>query len=201
MNKLFKELIDQHVVVVYIDDILIFTATLEEHRRVVCLVLEILAVKNLFLKLEKCVFGALKVEFVGLVISEGQVAMDPVKVEGVKEWSVPEQLVDVQSFLGFNNFYHWFIEGFAHIFHPLHALAKKDQDWRWTQEHQDVFQALKDKVTSTPIPVQPHLDRSYSLETDSSGYATSAILFQLGTGDKWHPVGCYSKGLSEVERN
>jgi hypothetical protein len=67
------------------DDILIFTATLEEHRRVVCRVLEILAENNLFLKLEKCVFQALEVEFVGLVILEGQVAMDPVKVAGVRE--------------------------------------------------------------------------------------------------------------------
>ena len=201
MNELFKELIDQHVVVVYMDDILIFTATLEEHRRVVRRVLEILAENNVFLKPEKCVFEALEVEFVGLVISEGQVAMDPVKVAGVKDWPVPEQLVDVQSFLGFINFYRQFIEGFAHIAHPLHVLAKKDQVWAWTQEHQNVFQALKDKVTSTPILVQPHPDRPYRLETDSSDYATGAVLSQLGTDDKWHPVGFYSKGLSEVERN
>lgn len=143
MNKLFKDLIDQQVVVVYMDDILIFTATLEAHYKVVHCVLEILAENNLFLKPEKCVFKALEVELVGLVISEGQVAMDPVKVTGVKDWPVPEQLVDVKSFLGFINFYHWFIEGFAHIALLLHALAKKDQVWTWTQEHQSMFQALK----------------------------------------------------------
>jgi len=176
MNELFKELIDQQVVVVYMDDILIFTATLEEHRRVVRRVLEILAENNLFLKPEKCVFEALEVEFVGLVISEGQVAMDPVKVAGVKDWPVPEQLVDVQSFLGFINFYRRFIEGFAHIAHPLHALAKKDQVWTCTQEHKNTFQALKDKVSSTPILVQPHPDRPYRLETDSSDYAMGAVV-------------------------
>src|ERR1700733_1669352 len=105
MNELFKKLIDQGVVVVYMDDILIFTETLEDHRRVVRRVLKILAENNLFLKPEKCIFEALEVEFVGLVISEGKVAMDPVKVAGVKDWPVPEQLVEVQSFLGFVNFY------------------------------------------------------------------------------------------------
>jgi hypothetical protein len=124
MNELFMELSDQHMAVVYMDNILV-TATLKEHHNVVCCVHEILAENNHFLKLEKCVFEALEVEFVGLVISEGQVAMDPVKVTGVKDWPVPEQLVDVQSFLGFINFYCRFIEGFAHIAHPLHALAKR----------------------------------------------------------------------------
>ena len=69
-------------------------------------------------------FEALEVEFVGLVISEGQVAMDPVKVAGVKDWPVPEQLVVIQSFLGFINFYRQFIEGFTHIAHPLHAAMR-----------------------------------------------------------------------------
>src|ERR1700748_2984185 len=200
MNELFKELIDQGVVGVYMDDILVFTETLEEHRSVLWHVLEILADNNLFLKPEKCVFEALEVEFVGLVTSEGKMEMDPVKVAGVKEWPVPEQLVEVQSFFGFVDFYGRFVANFAHIAHPPHALARKDTPWSWTSEHQKAFQDLKDRVTSAPILVQPRVDRPYRLETDSSDYATGAVLSQLGEGEKWHPVGFYSKSLNEVER-
>ena len=103
MNEIFKQLIDEGVVVVYMDDILIFTATLDEHHRVAQHVLKILKQNNLFLKPEKCVFGATTVEFVGLVISEGKVEMDPVKIAGVKEWPTPTCLTEVQSFLGFVN--------------------------------------------------------------------------------------------------
>ena len=129
------------------DNILIFTETFEEHHRVVRHVLEILVENNLFLKPEKIIFEALEVEFVRLVILEGKVAMDPVKVAGVKDWLVPEQLVDIQSFLGFVNFYCRFIADFAHIAHPLHALVRKNTPWAWTQEHQEAFQILKDRVT------------------------------------------------------
>jgi hypothetical protein len=121
------------------DNILIFTETLEEHHRVVHCVLEILAENNLSLNPEKCIFEALEVEFVGLVISEGKVAMDPVKVVGMKDWPVPEQLVDVQSFLGFVNFYRRYIADFARIAHPLHALARKNTPWARTREHQEAF--------------------------------------------------------------
>ena len=93
MNALFKELIDEGVVVVYMDDILVFTATLEEHRRVVRRVLEILSENNLFLKPEKCIFEVPEVEFLGLIISEGKVKMDPVKVAGVRDWPTPKALV------------------------------------------------------------------------------------------------------------
>src|ERR1700754_3694151 len=181
MNELFKELIDQHVVVVYMDDILIFTATLEEHRRVVRRVLEILAENNLFLKPEKCVFEALEVEFVGLVISEGQVAMDPVKVAGVEDWPVPEQLVDVQSFLGFINFYRRFIADFARIAHPLHDLTQKDTVWEWQEKHEKAFCELKDRITSAPILVQPDVSRPFKLETDASDFATGAVVKDPGT--------------------
>ena len=114
---------------------------------------------------------------------------------------MPEQLVDVQSFLGFVNFYRRFIADFAHIAHPLHALSRKNTSWAWTQEHQEAFQSLKDRVTSATILVQPRTDRPFRLETDSSDYATGAVLSQQDDDEKWHPVGFYSKGLNDVERN
>jgi len=201
MNDIFKQLIDEGVVVVYMDDILTFTETLEEHRRVVQCVLEILKQNNLFLKPEKCIFEATTVEFVGLIISEGKVEMDPVKIAGVKDWPVPTCLTEVQSFLGFVNFYRRFIQDFADIAQPLHALQKKDTPWKWEGEQQEAFQKLKDCVTSAPVLVHPDLEKPYKLETDSSNYASGAVLSQPGTDGKWHPVGFYSKSLDETQRN
>src|SRR5215472_4077424 len=201
MNALFKELIDEGVVVVYIDDILVFTATLEEHRRVVRRVLEILSENNLFLKPEKCIFEVPEVEFLGLIISEGKVRMDPVKVAGVRDWPTPKALVEVQSFLGFANFYRRFIEDFSTVAHPLHALQKKGVVWRWGKEEEAAFQRLKEKITASPVLTHPDPDRPYSLETDSSDFATGAVLSQACEDSKWRPVGYYSKSLNEVERN
>ena len=105
MNDLFRELITEGVVIVYIDDILIFTETMEQHRAVVKRVLSILEKNNLYLKPEKCYFHQESVDYLGLRISHNQVAMDPVKVKGVTEWKVPKNKKELQMFLGFVNFY------------------------------------------------------------------------------------------------
>ena len=201
MNHLFKDLVAEGVVAVYMDDILVFTETLEQHYNVVRRVLQILRENNLFLKAEKCTFGVATVEYLGLILSPGQVAMDPVKVAGVRDWPSPKTVKEVQSFLGFVNFYRRFIENFSHIAHPLHHLTRKDEPWKWTNEHQDAFTQLKGAITSTPILVHPDADRPYRLEADSSDFATGAVLSQLRDDDKWHPVGFISKTLNDVERN
>ena len=119
MDGIFKDLISEGVVVVYLDDILIFTKTLEEHRNIVRQVMELLQQHNLSLKLEKCEFEKLSVEYLGVIVSHNSVKMDPVKVAGVAEWPVLSNRKEVQSFLGFTNFYRRFIEGFSHIAGPL----------------------------------------------------------------------------------
>ena len=104
MNDIFIELIDDQVVIVYMDDILIFTETLEHHREVVSKVLELLEKNKLYLKAEKCEFEKEKIEYLGLIISQGRIEMDPVKMEGVSKWSEPSNVKEVQSFIGFCNF-------------------------------------------------------------------------------------------------
>jgi hypothetical protein len=183
------------------DDILIFTKTLEEHRRILRRVLKILQDNNLYLKPEKCAFEVDTVEFVGFVLSNGSIQMDPVKVAGVKEWPTPTNVTEVQSFLGFINFYRRFIRDFSTVAHPLHNLTRKDNIWSWKEAEQKAFQSLKDLITSSPILVHPDINRQFRLETDSSDYATGAVLSQLCDDGKWRPVGFYSKSLSEVERN
>jgi hypothetical protein len=119
MNELFHDLIVEGKVKVYMDDILIATATVDENRHVTVQVLQILQDANLYLKLEKCEFEKSEIEYLGLIISEGQAAMDPVKVDGVRSWPTPRKLRDVRAFLGFCNFYRRFILGYATIAKPL----------------------------------------------------------------------------------
>jgi hypothetical protein len=111
MNDILHDLIMDGVVSVYLDDILIFTKTVEEHRRITALVLERLRTHKLYLRADKCEFERTRIEYLGLIISEGHVEMDPVKIAGVREWPVPTNRKEVQSFLGFTNFYQRFIDG------------------------------------------------------------------------------------------
>ena len=201
MNDIFKELIDEGVVVVYMDDILIFTKTKEELEKVTCRVLQVLREHNLYLKPEKCTFGVEKVEFLGLIVSENRVEMDPVKIDGVRNWPIPKNVKQLQSFLGFINFYRRFIEGFARIARPLNDLTKKGAVWTWGEKRQEAFETLKRRVTSAPILIQPDVTRPFKLETDASDYAVGAVLSQLCDDEKWRPVGFISKSLSEPERN
>ena len=201
MNHLFKELIDEGVVAVYMDDILIFTESLAQHQQVVRRVLQVLRENNLFLKAEKCIFEQSTVEYLGLILSPGQVAMDPVKVSGVRDWPTPITVKEVQSFLGFVNFYRRFIQDFSHIARPLHNLTRKDEPWKWADEQQKAFEQLKEAITSTPILMHPDRDKPFRLEADSSNFATGAVLSQLHDDEKWHPIGFISKSLNEAERN
>ena len=202
MNDIFHDLIMEGVVVIYLDDILIFTKTLQEHRRVTRLVLARLRQHQLFLKHEKCEFEKEKIEYLGLIISHGQVEMDPVKVAGVAEWPVPKTRKEVQSFLGFVNFYRRFIADFSHYARPLFDLTKKDSSWSWSSPEQEAFEMLKAAVTSAPILMFPQDHLPYRVEADSSDFATGAVLSQQSPADgKWHPVAFYSKSLSPVERN
>jgi len=115
MNDVFRTVIAEGIVVVYLDNILIFTKMEEEHKRAVRRVLEILTEHKLFLHLEKCEFHQKQIEYLRLVILENKVAMDPVKVAGVHEWPIPKNRTDVQAFIGFINFYRRFIQDFLTI--------------------------------------------------------------------------------------
>ncbi|GLB44521.1 putative retrotransposable element tf2 155 kda protein type 1-like [Lyophyllum shimeji] len=155
MNDIFRDLIAQGVVCVYLDDILIYTKTLEEHRRITRIVLDRLREHRLFLKPEKCEFERTEIEYLGLIISHGTASMDPVKVAGVAEWPVPKNKKEVQSFLGFTNFYRRFIRDFSHHARPLFDLTAKDVAWTWGSGQQDAFDSLKRAITSKPVLIFP----------------------------------------------
>ncbi|TFY78468.1 hypothetical protein EWM64_g5539 [Hericium alpestre] len=115
MNDLFRDLLATSKVIIYMDDILIATATLQEHRDIVHRVLTILQENDLYLKPKKCTFEASSIEYLGLILEKGMVKMDPVKLARIKEWPTPKNVRDVRSFLGFGNFYRRFIQGFSII--------------------------------------------------------------------------------------
>ncbi|GLB35256.1 putative retrotransposable element tf2 155 kda protein type 1-like [Lyophyllum shimeji] len=130
------------------------------------------------------------------------VLMDPVKVAEVAEWPTPKNKKEVQSFLGFTNFYRRFIRDFSHHARALLDLTAKDVAWTWGSAQQDAFDALKRAITFHPVLIFPDDDRPFRVEANSSDFATGTVLSQQSPEDeKWHPVVFYSKSLNTVERN
>jgi len=202
MNDIFRDLIAEGIMVVYLDDILIFTRMEEEHSKAIRRVLQVLQEHKLFLRPEKCEFCKERIEYLGLVISENKVSMNPVKVAGVREWPTPENKTDVQAFLGFVNFYQRFIRDFFAKARLLFDLTCSEQVWMWSGREQTAFEDLKMAVTTAPVLMSPQDSEPFQVEVDSSDFAIGAVLSQQLTADgKWHPVAFYSKSLSSVERN
>ena len=113
--------------------------------------MEVLQKYGLSLKPEKCEFERTSIEYLGVVVSHNSVKMDPAKVAGVLEWPTPSSKKEVQSFLGFINFYRRFIEDFSHITRPLFNLTKADSAFKWSSEEKSAFDILRDRITSAPI--------------------------------------------------
>src|SRR6266571_4324951 len=143
MDDIFEELISEGVVVVYLDDILIFTETIDEHQEVTRRALEILQKHKLYLRADKCKFEKTTVEYLGVIISHNSVVMDPVKIAGVTEWPTLMNKKKVQSFLGFTNFYWHFIKGFLEYACPLFDLTWNDSRWHWEAAEHSAFENLK----------------------------------------------------------
>src|SRR5882724_1402271 len=202
MNNIFKDLIDEGVMTIYMDNILIFGGWMkEQHHTIIVKVLDILWKHRLYLTAEKCTFEQPKVKYLSLILSEGCIEMDLVKVAGIQDWPTPKNVTEFQSFVGFVNFYRHFIQDFSHVTKPLYRLTKKGEVWRWAEEEQRSFKELKWFIMSTPILVQPNQEAPFRLETNPLEYATGAVLSQLSEDGKWHPMGFTSKGLNSAERN
>jgi len=137
-----------------------------------------------------------------VIISHNSIAMDPVKIAGVAEWPAPTNKKEVQSFLGFTNFYQRFIKDFSEHARPLFDLTRNDCAWRWKASEQSAFDKLKGSVTSAPVLISPDSTKPFCIEADSSDFATGTVLSQVSAEDeKWHPVAFFSKSLSPVECN
>jgi hypothetical protein len=128
--------------------------------------------------------------------------MDPVKIAGVADWPTPSNKKEVQSFIGFINFYRCFIPGFSHYACALFDLTMKDVGFIWGLPQEDSFMKLKELVTSAPVLILPNDDLPFRLEANGSGIATGAVLSQQQVNDNaWHPIAFLSKALNPVEQN
>ena len=156
---------------------------------------------NLYLKLEKCPFNVSKVEYLGMIVKPGSLAMDPVKVVGIADWPIPSTVRDVQSFLGFANFYQHFVPHYSDTTRPLLDLTKKTHPWSWDQSCNDTLMALKAMFTSQPVLHLPDLSTPFAISTDASKHASGGVLLQKDTNGDWHPCAYLSQTFGPAEQN
>lgn len=203
MNDIFREELNKFVIC-YLDDLLIYSANVSEHEHHVKTVLERLRTNSLYAKLEKCEFDKSEVEFLGYVISGNGISMAADKVQTILSWTTPTSVRDVQSFLGFCNFYRKFIKDYSFKARPLTELTKKNITFNWTNASQKSFEDLKTTVTSAPVLRHVNPSLPFVLETDASNFALGAVLLQPATSDPestFHPVAYYSRKLNPAEHN
>ena len=153
---------------VYLDDIIVFSRTFDEHLARLDEVFRRIGQANLKLKPSKCSICQRKVEFLGHIVSAGGIAMQPDKVEAVRTWPKCENVTEVRAFLGTCGYYRRFIRDFAQIAAPLYELLKKDRTFEWTDTCQAAFETLKNRLMSEPILALPTDDGQYVLDTDAS---------------------------------
>ena len=199
INYIMKPFLDKFVAV-YLDDILIYSKNKEEHISHVCQVLSVLKENHLAAKASKCEFHRPEVEFLGHVISGSGIKTDPKKISALKDWPTPSTVKEVQSFVGFCNYYRRFVKNFASIAKPLHNLTKKDSKFVWTDECNSAFLTLKDILCSSQVLIQPDPNKPYKLETDASKFAIGCVLSQK-VGNNYRPIGYFSRTLNNSERN
>jgi transposase InsO family protein len=201
MNHIFRDMLDLGVIA-FIDDILIYAETEEEHDKLAEEVLKRLKENSLVVSPEKCVWSAKKVEFLGYVISQDGIEMATDKVESVLAWEPPKSLKETQAFLGFANFYRRFIKDFSRICRPLTESTKGDaKSWQWTVAMELAFDELKKMFTTAPILGHFNPRKECIVETDASDFALGAVLSQRGEDGKLHPVAFHSRKFSPAEIN
>ena len=185
----------------YLDDILIYSKTRKEHVQHVRQVLSKLRGAGLQVDIEKCEFHVQETAFLGVLLSVDGIRMNPEKVQVVIDWARPNNLKQVQAFVGFCNFYRRFIKNFSKIVRPLTQLTQKDIPFQWTIPCQQAFEQMKKAVTSAPVLRHFDRERKAVLETDSSDYVNGGVLSQYDDDGVLHPVAFFSKSMLPAECN
>ncbi|KAK3568755.1 hypothetical protein QTP86_016279 [Hemibagrus guttatus] len=202
IHEVLREFLHRFVLV-YIDDILIYSRNLAEHRQHVAKVLERLRKFQLFLKAEKCSFHQTSVQFLGYKINSSGIKMDERKVTAVRDWPAPTTVKELQRFLGFANFYRRFIQNYSSIAHPLtNLLRNKPKSLAWSPAVEKAFNLLKRAFTTAPLLVHPDPDKPFIVEVDASTTGVGAVLSQQqGNPSRLHPCAFFSRKLNPAERN
>nr|KYP32420.1 Retrovirus-related Pol polyprotein from transposon 17.6 [Cajanus cajan] len=188
MNHVLRDCIGKFVVV-YFDDILIYSRCLSDHIGHLRQVFDILRKNKLFGNLEKCTFCVDSVVFLGFIISKKGVHVDPEKIKVIQEWPTPKSVGDIRSFHGLASFYRRFVPNFSTLASPLNDLVKKNKQ-------EIAFTTLKHKLTHAPLLALPDFSKTFELECDASGVGIGAVLLQGG-----HPIAYFSEKLKGVSLN
>ena len=183
------------------DDLLIFSPYETNHVERTWQILQQMTELDLHLKLEKCTFAAQEVEYLGMIVQPNQLAMDPVKLNGIAKWPTPTKVKNIRSFLGFTNFYCRFIPNYSNIACPLIDLTKKNLPWTWASAQEMAFSSLKILFLSWPILHLPNPAAPFALTTDASKHASGTILLQTNKNGDWHPCSYLLQSFSPAEWN
>ena len=179
MNRVFRPYLDQFVVV-FIDDILVYSKDAQEHEHHLKIVLQTLRENQLFAKLSKCEFWLKEVSFLGHIVSAKGIRVDPVKIESVVNWKPPRNVTEVRSFLGLAGYYQRFVQGFSVIASSLTTLLRKGVKFKWHDKCQSSFQRLKEILVEAPVLIQPTSGREYTVYSDASRIGLGCVLMQDG---------------------
>ncbi|GJS78001.1 putative reverse transcriptase domain-containing protein [Tanacetum coccineum] len=177
MNRVCKPYLDKFVIV-FIDDILIYSKNKQEHEEHLKLILELLKKEELYAKFSKCEFWIPKVQFLGHVIDSQGIHVDPAKIESIKDWASPKSPTEIRQFLGLAGYYRRFIEGFSKIAKPMTKLTQKKVKFEWGDKQETAFQLLKQKLCSAPILALPEGSEDFIVYCDASIKGLGAVLMQ-----------------------
>jgi hypothetical protein len=179
MNSVFMPELDKFVVV-FIDDILIYSKNEEEHAKHIWIVLTRLREHKLYAKFSKCAFWLEEIQFLGHVLSTNGIAIDPSKVKDILEWKLPTTVHQVRSFLGLAGYYRRFIPDFSNIVKPITSLLKNDTKFDWSSKCNEAFEQLKILLTIALVLAQPDIEKPFDVYRDASGSGLGCVLMQEG---------------------
>ena len=179
MNRVLREYLDRFIIV-FIDDILVYSSNKEEHKEHLTLALQRLKEEQLYAKFSKCEFWLTQIGFLGHVVSGDGISVDPDKTRAVMDWPRPTTVTEICSFLGLAGYYRRFIEGFARLSSPMTKLIRKGEKFEWNDACERAFQELKRKLTTTPVLTIPRSGEKFSIYSDASHSGLGCVLMQEG---------------------
>ena len=199
INSIFQELLHKGVLVNYMDDFVILAKMMKELKEQMIRFLKITEKHNLCFKRLKYDFNMEEIPILGVIVRKGQVKMEQEEIKVAKEWKTPMKVKDIESFLGFANFYRRFIQNFSHMARLLNGLKGKEE-WTWNEEHQKAFEELKKKITSQLVLSFLKREGKFRVEIDALEHAIGEVLSQEQEG-KWKPIAFLSRTMQPVERD
>ena len=203
-QRLMNHILKPHrnpFLIVYLDDILIFSNNPEDHINHLEYVFDIMEKNYLHLRIDKCLFARKELEYLGHIVGQNGIHPSDRKITAVKEWPVPKSVKEIQSFCGFTNYYRRYIKDYSKIAVPLYELTRKNVKFEWTARCNSAFHTLKRALCTAPVLMSPHTgsNAEFTVITDASKYAIGAVLLQKDLNDQLRPIAYYAKALSAAQ--